>query len=609
MDSLQGWIVLWTLVLWIVMVVAQEPSIMTAQGEIRGIRRPSNKRATVLAFLGIPYAQPPIGPLRFRLPQELPASNRSIVANQFGPACPQPDLDRLRTSEDCLFLNIWIPELPMQFKTYPVIVFLEGEMFTHGNPSKYSAEDLAAEGLIVVSVHYRLNIFGFLSLESNEAPGNLGLWDQNMALRWVQRNIAFFGGDPEKVTLMGHGSGAASVSMHMVAPPSKGLFERVIVMSGSLFAPWAIGRYPRDAAVGVGRLLGCRTHGPDLELLDCLRSRDVRDILQAFSRHQKDLNTTELFAPVVDTFIPPEDAFLGRDPQVALQKGDFQRVRVITGVAESEGVAMLSVIRNLAKRSYDELAHIFLTASIPRAVDFYGFHEAWPAVYRTIRYQYFDRVDRKDKVGMLQQMLQFYSDSYYKAPHDHFVTGLVRNNIPTYIYQYSYTTSDPFNHVLNGTGAPHGSELLYLFGPAVYRQEIGVGFNRQDEAVSDLLKRTWLEFAQGGDPTPSPFGFKWEPSTRDELKDYDIGEKMARIDYPRHKVAFWNDYLPSLERLARGEADALNPTLKPPFDSRFRTDPTQPYQSIMWVLIAAISVLLVAFILSLASMRRKTPLM
>ena len=168
---------------------------------------------------------------------------------------------------------------------------------------------------------------------------------------------------------------------------------------------------------------------------------------------------------------------------------------------------------------------------------------------------------------------------------------------------------------LCGVGAPHGSELLYLFGPAVYRQEIGVGFNRQDEAVSDLLKRTWLEFAQGGlvssnissllfthlyswllythllniiwnskeqltttvrlkwfrDPTPSPFGFKWEPSTRDELKDYDIGEKMARIDYPRHKVAFWNDYLPSLERLARGEADALNPTLKPPFDSRFRT--------------------------------------
>ena len=163
------------------------------------------------------------------------------------------------------------------------------------------------------------------------------------------------------------------------------------------------------------------------------------DVLLIGLWFDQDLNTTELFAPVVDTFIPPEEAFLGRDPQVALQKGDFHKVRVITGVAESEGVAMLSnflhstiftnfvqtvttltfnftythqfdliegVIRNLAKRSYDELAHIFLTASIPRAVDFYGFHEAWPAVYRTIRYQYFDRVDRKDKVGMLQQMLQ-----------------------------------------------------------------------------------------------------------------------------------------------------------------------------------------------------------
>lgn len=146
--------------------------------------------------------------------------------------------------------------MPVDFKTYPVIVFLEGEMFSHGNPGKYPAEDLAAEGLVVVSVHYRLNVFGtvlsqhsrglpnsshhflrnrflgfallnkqhigFLSLESPEAPGNLGLWDQNMALRWVQNNIGKFGGDPSHVTLMGHGSGAASVSMHMVSPASKG---------------------------------------------------------------------------------------------------------------------------------------------------------------------------------------------------------------------------------------------------------------------------------------------------------------------------------------------------------------------------------------------------
>ena len=131
----------------------------------------------------------------------------------------------------------------MEFKTYPVIVFLEGEMFTHSNPSKYSAEDLAAEGLVVVSIHYRLNVFGssktsslnndldyhvtfllgFLSLATADAPGNLGLWDQNMALRWVQENIGKFGGDPNKVTLMGHGSGAASVSMHMVATASKGV--------------------------------------------------------------------------------------------------------------------------------------------------------------------------------------------------------------------------------------------------------------------------------------------------------------------------------------------------------------------------------------------------
>lgn len=110
------------------------------------------------------------------------------------------------------------------------------------------------------------------------------------------------------------------------------------------------------------------------------------------------------------------------------------------------------MIRNLARRSYDDLVHLFLTASIPRVVDFYGFRTAWQAVYRTIRYHYYDRVANKDKAGMLQQLLQFYSEAYYKAPHDHFVTGLVRNNVPTYIYRYAYATSDPFNNVLNTTG-------------------------------------------------------------------------------------------------------------------------------------------------------------
>lgn len=113
-------------------------------------------------------------------------------------------------------------------------------------------------------------------------------------------------------------------------------------MSGSLFAPWAISQYPKDAAVAVAHLLGCRSHSVDDELLDCLRSRDVSDILQAFSRHQKDLNTTELFGPVVDNYMA-DAAFLGKHPHATLQKGDFQKMRVLTGVAESEGAGMLSM--------------------------------------------------------------------------------------------------------------------------------------------------------------------------------------------------------------------------------------------------------------------------
>ena len=157
-------------------------------------------------------------------------------------------------------------------------------------------------------------------------------------------------------------------------------------------------------------------------------------------------------------------------------------------------------------------------------------------------------------------------------------------------------------HIFLSTGAPHGSELLYLFGPTVYRQEIGVGFqSRTDEEVADMLKRFWLEFARGGwvlifvidcftvslqktadssisvwkcsrDPTPSPFGFKWEPSTREGIKNFEIGSnaKMARVGYPRHKLAFWNDYLHTLVRATRGEVDPFNTNIKP-YDSKYRT--------------------------------------
>lgn len=133
-------------------------------------------------------------------------------------------------------------------------------------------------------------------------------------------------------------------------------------MSGSLFAPWAISRYAKDAAVAVGHLLGCRSHSEQQELLDCLRSRDVSDILQAFSRHQKDLNTTELFGPVVDgEYLPADVAFLGKDPQTTLQKGDFHKVRVMTGVAESEGAGMLSKYRGTTYILYIFSSYIIIS--------------------------------------------------------------------------------------------------------------------------------------------------------------------------------------------------------------------------------------------------------
>ena len=174
-------------------------------------------------FLGIPYAQAPVGNLRFRPPQPHPGWQGSYLARSFKPACPQPTGSssvRTSMSEDCLYLNVWTPELPSDFnpKFRPVLVVLEGQLFTLGNPEDVPADDLVQDqDLVVVSIAYRLNAFGFLSYQDPILPGNLGLWDQSLALQWVFNNIEKFGGDPNQITLLGHSSGAASVGYHLMS--------------------------------------------------------------------------------------------------------------------------------------------------------------------------------------------------------------------------------------------------------------------------------------------------------------------------------------------------------------------------------------------------------
>ena len=203
--------------------------VKTERGAVRGVANGS-----VISWKGIPYAAPPVGKLRWRVPQPVVAWADVRDASKFGPACMQAD--DVAKSEDCLFLNIWRPAaIPAQ--PFPVMFWIHGGAMVHGSSTIYPGDALTAQAVVVVSLNYRMGRLGFfadpaLAAEApNDVRGNYGYMDQLAALQWVQRNIAAFGGDPKQVTIFGESAGGGSVLAHLVSPMSRGLFQRAIVQS------------------------------------------------------------------------------------------------------------------------------------------------------------------------------------------------------------------------------------------------------------------------------------------------------------------------------------------------------------------------------------------
>jgi para-nitrobenzyl esterase len=261
-------------------VPAQAANVATGQGAVAGTILDSGVRA----WLGIPFAAPPVGPLRWKPPQPAAVRHGVYPATQFAPSCMQPLRDHGIAyyvgddpiAEDCLYLNVWAPAKATRGAKLPVIVFIHGGSFVAGSARKplYVGDRLAAKGAVVVGINYRLGALGFLSHPdlSAESPdhvsGNYGLLDQIAALQWVKANIAGFGGDPARVTVMGQSAGAMAIAMLQASPLAKGLFDRIVALSGSVYTSAATDRVPtRAVAEAQGKALQATLHAEDLAAL------------------------------------------------------------------------------------------------------------------------------------------------------------------------------------------------------------------------------------------------------------------------------------------------------------------------------------------------------
>ncbi|XP_068084824.1 juvenile hormone esterase [Anabrus simplex] len=350
-----------TVILWTLFVLAtsqlvevfsddEYPIITLPQGALKGKRVTPDNLSPYYSFLGIPYGKPPVGNLRFKAPVHADPWNGTLEALQEGNMCKQPANVRSASGsdEDCLFLNVYTPELPGSGSLKPVMVWIHGGGFIvgSGNRQFQGPQFLINKGIVYVSINYRLGVFGFLSTEDEVVPGNAGMKDQVLALRWVQQNIAAFGGDPNQVTIVGESAGGSSIQYHMLSPMSKGLFRSAIGQSGSTSCAAAIADKPRKNAFLVGKALGF-TGESSQDLVDFLRNVSSDQLLMTSAATINEEDQFRLLnafheLPTVEPVIEGEAAFISEDPVTLLDEGNFHKVPYLTGVTSHEGIYLVS---------------------------------------------------------------------------------------------------------------------------------------------------------------------------------------------------------------------------------------------------------------------------
>ncbi|XP_067386187.1 acetylcholinesterase-like [Emydura macquarii macquarii] len=508
--------------------------VITTSGPIQGKRLPAGSN-TVTAFLGIPYAEPPVGALRFQKPLPHKPWNRVLEATSFGKACHQlqltdyPDAEmfsvKMPQSEDCLFLNVWVPH-PRPPGPIPVLVWIHGGGFYMGATSVelHNGRFLATGGkVIVASMNYRLGPLGFLSLPP-AAPGNAGLWDQRLALRWVWKNAAAFGGDPARLMLFGQSAGAAAVGLHLLSPRSRPFFTRAVLQSGAPNGPWAWTSLEEAKKRGqtLGRLLGCTDGGNNTALVGCLQGKEPGEITKfEFSV----LQYPDLMAiPFLPT---PDGDFLPDAPPRLLKARHGPPIPILTGFTANEGSYLLSGgatgfnLENASSIGWEELLRV-VRLMVPGAPE-----EAVQAVAR----RYSREGEGQGEAQYRWAMEQFLGDYSIVCPVAEVAGQEAEAGNPVYAYYFTHRSSSLSSPAW--TGVPHSSDLLFTLGTLVSVGGTNHAPTEAEVGLSRKVMRYWVEFARSGNPTGTEdSGVLWPPYDRKKQNFFRIGMAPHQVQDP-----------------------------------------------------------------------------
>ncbi|XP_036348650.2 cocaine esterase-like [Ochotona princeps] len=518
------------------------PIRTTHSGQVRGsLVHVEGTDVGVHTFLGIPFAKPPLGPLRFAPPEPAEAWSGVRDGTSHPAMCPQNfailgdvavlSLLSMPMSEDCLYLNIYTPAHAREGSKLPVMVWIHGGGLTMGMASVYDGSTLAAfEDVVVVTIQYRLGVLGFFSTGDQHASGNWGYLDQVAALRWVQQNIAHFGGNPDWVTIFGESAGGVSVSSHVLSPMSQGLFHGAIMESGVAVLPGIITSSSEMVSTVVANLSGCGQVDSET-LVGCLRAKSEEEMLE-ISKPFK------IISAVVDGI------FLPRHPYELLASADFQPVPSIIGVNNDEyGWSLPKAFTD--RDTGDDINRAAMEALIHQA------SEQWmlpSGIGQKLVDEYLG--DNENPKTLMAQFQEMMTDALFVMPALH-VAHFHRSHAPVYFYEFQHSPSFMKDLRPPHVKADHGDELPFLFRTTFVGTKVTL--TEEEELLSRRMMKYWANFARTGNPNGKDLPL-WPVLDQQEQYLQLNTQPAVGQALKAHRHRFWTQTLPKkIQELMRAE--------------------------------------------------------